>query len=270
MKKFAQLDSYYIHGTEAKEQERLAGLNEITNRSFIAYLGDCSGLEVGDFGCGLGRLLQDISRLYPSSRLTGLDISEEQLAAARGNTSDIPNLALLQADGNDTGLPDNSFDLTYCRYLLEHVQDPIGTAREMLRVTKPGGRIVIQENDLHNALFYPEIDGYNELKDAFCQLQVLMGGDPHIGRKLFSILKEAGAKSVRLDYDPEIYTEEDAGYPSWMQNSLEILVGAKGLLLEKKLVEEDQFGEVCSRMQDRIDHPRGVALFHWNRATAVK
>jgi SAM-dependent methyltransferase len=264
------METAYVHGTQPKEQERLAGLNDITNRSFIAYLGDCAGLEMCDFGCGLGKLMLDIARQYPTARLTGLDISEAQLAVARQNTAELSNLTLLQADGCSTGLPDSCFDLTYGRYLLEHVQDPIGVAREMLRVTKPGGRVIVQENDLHNALFYPEIAGYPELKEAFCRLQILMGGDPYIGRKLFSILKQAGSKSVRLGYEPEFYTEDDAGYRGWVQNSLEILVGAKDRLIEKSLVSEKQFEAVRHRMQERIDRPEGVALFHWNRATAVK
>ena len=48
------MENKYIHGTNKREQERLAGLNEITNNSFIDFLGDLSNKKICDFGCGLG------------------------------------------------------------------------------------------------------------------------------------------------------------------------------------------------------------------------
>ena len=44
----------YIHGTSPEEQARLNALNALTNRSFISYLGELSGKDVADFGCGTG------------------------------------------------------------------------------------------------------------------------------------------------------------------------------------------------------------------------
>ena len=73
------------HGTSKDEQARLSLLNEITNCSFIDYLGDCHELNICDFGCGLGILLSDLAQAYPDSRILGLEISEAHASVARHN-----------------------------------------------------------------------------------------------------------------------------------------------------------------------------------------
>ncbi|MEW5913411.1 MAG: methyltransferase domain-containing protein [Thermodesulfobacteriota bacterium] len=261
----------YIHGTSQDEQVRLSLLNEITNRSFLAYLGDCRGLSVCDFGCGLGILLGDLAQAFPDARLTGLEISEAQADAARQNNQGRGNVTIIRTDVLSNDLPADSFDLTYCRYLLEHLADPVTAVKEMARVTRPGGRIVAQENDLHNVLYHPEIEGLDQVMRQFCRLQVKLGGAPYIGRELFGIFKTAGVAQIELSYAPEIYTEDEPEkYRAWMQNSLGILLGVRDMMLAEDMVSEKTFDGVCAAIKERIANPRGVSLFHWNRITGYK
>ena len=53
----------------------------------------------------------------------------------------------------DTGLEGNQFDFAYARLLFQHVSDPIGAAKEIWRVLKPGGKLII--NDIDDELFGP-------------------------------------------------------------------------------------------------------------------
>lgn len=261
----------YIHGTQGEEQQRLSDLNKITNDSFIKYLGIEAGQKVCDFGCGLGNLMKDIAKLHPDVEITGLEKSKDQYLKAKENIGDNRKVTLKNQDILKNDLPDNYFDVTYCRYVLEHVDDPALAVKEMLRVTKNGGRIVSQENDLHNVIYFPEIPGHGELMKQFCALQTQMKGDPFVGRKLFSIYNGGGAKQVQLSYEPEIYTEENpAAYRAWMNNSLNIFLGAKEELLQRKLVDRDVHDAVCNELRARIQQPLGVALFHWNRVCAQK
>lgn len=261
----------YIHGTKEEEQERLSALNAITNRSFLKYLDVHNVERVCDFGCGLGNLISDIAICNPGTKITGIEISQEQFDKATENLAGHANVTLKNVDIFACDLPDDYFDVTYCRYVLEHVADPQGAVREMIRVTKKGGRIVCQENDLHNVIYYPPIPGHDEVMKAFCHLQVEMQGDPYIGRKLFSIFQEAGAKGISLSYEPEIYTEEDPEpYKAWMSNSWNIFQGAKQELLGRRLIAEKTFEAVSDGLYNRIRMPHGVALFHWNRVTAIK
>jgi ubiquinone/menaquinone biosynthesis C-methylase UbiE len=155
--------------------------------------------------------------------------------------------------------------------VLEHVKDPVTAVKEMVRVTKPGGMIVSQENDLHNVLYYPEIEGIELVMKQFCQLQKILGGDPYIGRKLFDIYHEASLQDIQLAYEPEIYTENDGeSYRAWMENSLNILVGAKEELINRNLIGQRIIETACDIIRRRIEQPKGVAFFHWNRVKGRK
>jgi len=256
----------YIHGTSPEEQARLNALNTLTNHSFISYLGELEGKIVADFGCGTGVLMADIARHFPTCRVTGLELSPDQLRQAEMRLGDVETATLKQCDVSASGLADGSFDVVYCRYLLEHVIDPVAVAREMMRVARTGGIVAAQENDLHNVLYYPEIEGMEEIHCQFCILQQQMSGDPFVGRKLFDIFKKAGAKRIELDYEPEIYTEYNPDpYRAWLYNAVSIYRGAGQELLGQGMVDSALFDGVLALMEERIHRPVGVALFHWNR-----
>lgn len=265
------MSNLYVHGTDVKEQNRLANLNFLTNESFINYMGISDGMTICDFGCGLGNLIDEISVKYNNCQIVGMEISKDQYDVAVKNSEESGKIKLFNTDVLNNNLPDNSFDITYCRYLLEHVQNPVNVVKEMIRVTKPGGKIISQENDLHNVIYFPDFEGHRDLIKSFCDLQILMGGDPYIGRKLFDFYYAAGIENIKLSYGPEIYTEEEPEkYKAWISNSINILLGAKEGLIKNKLVEEKHFDKVIDQMNKRVECPNGVALFHWNRVTAVK
>jgi len=261
----------YIHGTDTEEQDRLAKLNELTNKSFIEYLGDLDNLNVCDFGCGLGLVVRDIADKFDGVKVTGLEISEEQIEKARMNNSGLDNVELIHTDVMKNNISDNTFDVTYCRYVLEHLENPVEAIEEMLRITKPGGRIICQENDLYNGLIYPEITGYAELRKKLCDLQIEFNGDPYIGRKLYTIMKEGGAEDISIDLAPEIHTADDTdGHILWLNNIHRILMDVRSDFIEKEYTTEKNFDEVCTRILERIEKPEGACLFQWNRATAYK
>jgi SAM-dependent methyltransferase len=261
----------YIHGTSEKEQERLSLLNRITNGSFIRYLGNLDNKTICDFGCGVGNLIADIAAKHPSARITGLEISRDQLKSARLNNRDHPQVTFVHADVMANNLPDDAFDLVWCRYLLEHVADPIGVVKEMLRVAKAAGTVACQENDLANVVYFPEIEGLDLVMRRFCDLQITLGGDPFIGRKLFDIFKRAGARDIRLSFEPEIYTEDDPeGYRAWLGNAHDILYGARDELLGRTMIDEATLETSLAEMKRRIRRPVGVALFYWNRIVGQK
>ncbi len=261
----------YIHGTSENEQERLKKLNNITNESFINFLNIQESSKICDFGCGLGNLLIDINKKFPDAEITGIEISDDQYKNALNECKDKENITIKKESVLKNSLPDNFFDITYCRYLLEHVNSPVEVVKEMLRVTKPEGRIYCQENDMYNVIFYPEIKGFSKLIKMFCSLQIKKGGDPYIGRKLFDIFKKAGCKNIELLYAPEIYTESNiADFKLWMENTYNIMHTVKDQIIEDENTESDFINSVLENILYRAEHPEGVCLFHWNRLKAKK
>jgi phosphatidylethanolamine/phosphatidyl-N-methylethanolamine N-methyltransferase len=96
-------------------------------------------LEVG-IGTGLNL------PLYPAAcRLTGIDLSQEMLdkAVERVQTLAMPDVTLKVMDATSMDFGDNEFDRGVATYTISAVPDPVGALREMRRVVKPGGVIVI-------------------------------------------------------------------------------------------------------------------------------
>ena len=99
---------------------------------------DCV-LEVG-IGTGLNLPLYP-----PSVRLTGLDISQEMLdkAVERVQNLAMPNVTLKVMDATSMDFGDNEFDKALATYTISAVPDPVAVLREMRRVVKPNGALVI-------------------------------------------------------------------------------------------------------------------------------
>src|SRR6476661_1314329 len=100
------------------------------------------GERVLEVGVGTGINLS----LYPKNcSVIGIDFSESMLEIARerAERKDIRNVRLLQMDAADLKFADDAFDIVYAPYLISVVPDPVQVAREMRRVCRPGGRIVI-------------------------------------------------------------------------------------------------------------------------------
>jgi len=98
-----------------------------------------SVLEVG-IGTGLNL------PLYPAAcRLTGIDLSQEMLdkAVERVQTLTMPDVTLKVMDATSMDFGDNEFDRALATYTISAVPDPVAVLREMSRVVKPDGIIVI-------------------------------------------------------------------------------------------------------------------------------
>jgi phosphatidylethanolamine/phosphatidyl-N-methylethanolamine N-methyltransferase len=96
-------------------------------------------LEVGiGTGINLG--------LYPRHcHITGIDLSAKMLEKAHERVAkeNLHNVELLEMDATKLAFEDNSFDVVYAPYVISVVPDPVAVVREMTRVCRPGGKIII-------------------------------------------------------------------------------------------------------------------------------
>jgi ubiquinone/menaquinone biosynthesis C-methylase UbiE len=107
------------------------------------------GLSVLDVGCGVGDDVVDIARYVgPSGSITGIDASQAMIAEARRRTagSSLP-IAFEVGDAMELRFDAASFDGCRTERMLMHVPDPIRALSEMIRVTKPGGRVSVFDFD---------------------------------------------------------------------------------------------------------------------------
>jgi SAM-dependent methyltransferase len=108
-----------------------------------------AGQTVCDVGCGNGMYLAELARRGFAGRVLGLDLSLGMLAASRerlGGDSPAATVGLLAADAAALPLRDGVADLAFAMHMLYHVPDPSQALRELRRVTRPGGRVIIVLN----------------------------------------------------------------------------------------------------------------------------
>jgi len=95
-------------------------------------------LEVG-VGTGINACL------YPRAcKVTGIDLSASMLEKARERFArkGVKNVRLHEMDAAELKFADDTFDIVYAPYVISVVPDPVAVVREMLRVCRPGGRII--------------------------------------------------------------------------------------------------------------------------------
>jgi phosphatidylethanolamine/phosphatidyl-N-methylethanolamine N-methyltransferase len=108
----------------------------------IDRLGIKPGDHILEVGVGTGINLA----LYPRHcQLTGIDLSDSMLEKAHRRIArfGVHDARLLQMDAAQMSFADDSFDIVYAPYVISVVPDPVRVAWEMVRVCRPGGRIVV-------------------------------------------------------------------------------------------------------------------------------
>jgi phosphatidylethanolamine/phosphatidyl-N-methylethanolamine N-methyltransferase len=108
----------------------------------IQRMGIAPGDRVLEVGVGTGIN----ASLYPRDcTVTGIDLSAPMLEKARDRIvrKGIRNVRLLEMDAADLKFADDTFDIVYAPYLISVVPDPVTVVREMHRVCRPGGRIIV-------------------------------------------------------------------------------------------------------------------------------
>jgi ubiquinone/menaquinone biosynthesis C-methylase UbiE len=116
---------------------------EATTRETLKRLPMPEEGRVLDVGCGTGELLRRISRKFPRSRLSGIDPVPEMLAVAREKIPEGVEFRVGYA--NALPWPDSTFDVVVSCNMFHYVTHPVPALREMTRVLKRGGQLVITD-----------------------------------------------------------------------------------------------------------------------------
>jgi SAM-dependent methyltransferase len=227
------------------------------NRDFLELMARRWGLdgvrEALDVGCGAGHWGRTVlSHLPPQASMVGVDREPKFLALAQ-QQAQARGLAerLSFVEGSLEALPfaDDRFDLVTCQMVLIHVADAEGALREMIRVTRPGGLVVVVEPDnragnlaLLNgepALLDDEIASL-VLLQLVCERgkQQLGEGNWSIGGLLPGLLRAAGLRDVRAHtndrcidlappYQEPAMTLALAQELAWAAEDISILTGSR-------------------------------------------
>lgn len=123
---------------------QLAATMRDSGAELVATLGVGPGMAVLDLGCGDGTTALPSAQL--GAEVLGVDIAANLVAAgrARAAAAGLDNLVFQEGDASDlVDLADDTFDLVLSVFGAMFAPRPLDVAREMVRVTRPGGRIVM-------------------------------------------------------------------------------------------------------------------------------
>ena len=205
---------------------RLAATMRESGDALIESVGVKPGLKVLDLGCGDG------TTALPSAKrgadVLGVDIAANLVAAgnARAKAAGLTNVRFQEGDAcNLEGLADKQFDLVVSIFGAMFAPKPFDVAKEMVRVTKPGGRIVMgnwipgdptlvaQILKISAAYTPPPPEGFVS--------PVTWGGEANVKERF----GQAGVSSEDITCTPETYTFNFAGTPKAFVNEFRNFYG---------------------------------------------
>jgi SAM-dependent methyltransferase len=196
------------HNREAERLERKTDPAE--SRKQLELVGLATGMKCLDAGSGTGAVAREMAKMAgPEASVVALDASTERLAYGQRLASDVPNLEFVKGDLLELPLDSDAFDFVWCRFVFEYLRHPEDALSHLVRVAKPGGKVVLGDLDgsclWHFPLEQDLRDGMNRIVDE------LEGRwDPFAGRKLFSRAKRQGLVRLRAHVLPYNLVAGDA------------------------------------------------------------
>ncbi len=155
------------------------------------------GQHVLDLGCGTGEDARAMAqRVAPTGRVVGVDGSQAMIAMAQ-KRSEACGLPVEFQTGDAHRLPfdDNSFDASRSDRMFMHLDSPLQALREMMRVTRPEGRILVYEVDFETlTLDHPDRARTRTIINTWCE--GFRNG--WLGRHVPALFREAGLLDVRI------------------------------------------------------------------------
>lgn len=237
----------------------------------LSWFGLQDQMSLVELGSGPGFISESLLSLLPNGSVTAVDIDPIMVQHAKKYQKQQQiseeKLKIIEASIMDTGLPDNTFDFAVARAVFGHLIDPVGAAKEIRRILKPGGKLVVSDIDTDAfSLPDPPIPEFKLLMEKYSELQIAKGGDPKIGRKLMRILNKAGFQNLDIEvivlHNGEISLDE-----FFSKNDPEMfsrLLVDKGLLTEKHI---EDYKHAISSFQKLTDP---VYIEFWMMVCGVK
>jgi SAM-dependent methyltransferase len=238
----------YVLDAGKSGHARLQVISEIHDDQTRALLLE-AGLGPGDrfveFGCGLGYVTRWATSVGADA--LGIDLSVDQIAEAQALADGKTEFRV--GSVYDHGLPPESFDVSYSRWLLIHLRRPVEAMRSIYAALKPGGLMVCEEADM-SAIYAEPPSGYHEYVELAFATGAALGVDYAGGRRLHRWAREAGFDVLRIDaYHPHYLTGEHKGFWSWTYRE----AGAN--LVKEGAMTDARYEEISEGMRVADDDP---------------
>jgi SAM-dependent methyltransferase len=194
---------------------RIAASMRESGAALVAALGVHRGMDVLDLACGDGTTAVPEAQL--GATVLGVDIARNLVAAgnARAQSLGLSNLRFQEGDASDLGgLADDSFDLVLTMFGAMFAPRPDAVAREMVRVTRPGGRVVMGNWIPNHPTFVAQLlrisTAYSPPPPEGFVSPMLWGVEATVVERFTG----AGVPAERVSCEPDVFTFQYDGTPS--------------------------------------------------------
>ena len=170
------------------------------------------GEVVLDLGAGTGEDALVLRELVgPTGRVVGVDVSQTMVDEGRRRVAaaGADRVELRRGDATALDLDDDAFDAARSDRVFQYLRDPDQAMRELVRVTRPGGRVVVADTDWDTAVFDGVDDELTARVNAGWRVSRPNAG---AGHQLFRLAKRAGLADVRVEGVVQVQTEIDELY----------------------------------------------------------
>jgi arsenite methyltransferase len=178
-------------------------------RRIIAALALQAGEAILDVGSGPGHQVFEMSSVVgPGGRVQGIDPAESAIAIAARRCSGLSNIHFELGDAGQLPFEDETFDAVMSSQVFEYLENVSGGLREMYRVLRPGGRVLIHDTDW-GALLWRSSDAARMARVMKVWDRHL--ADPYLPQTLAPRLRHAGFGNIKVEPIVQLETEFDPG-----------------------------------------------------------
>lgn len=263
----------YVHGYTEPESQRLAeqsvALEEILHHDVKFPL----GAKVLEAGCGVGAQTAIMARRSPGARFSSLDMSPMSLAKAKERivSLGLENVEFFQGNIYQPPFEPESFDAIFLCFVLEHLPDPVGGLRQLLKVLKPGGKIITIEGDHESTIFHPHSELAWRTIRCLIALQAATGADSLIGRRLYGLMDEAGIDRVQVTPCPVYvdYSRPELIKGFTYQTYIAMVESVREEALDKGLMTKEEWEQGIADLE-RTTKPDGSFFYTFFKGVGVK
>lgn len=189
-------------------------------------------------GCGFGLLARELAVVTGAGgSVVGIEREAAQIAEGERLARDAGLTAaadIRPGDAYDFPLREDewgSFDIVHARFLLEHLERPQEVVSAMVRAARPGGRVVLEDDDHEALIVYPSVPAFEDAWRAYARAYEATGRDPRIGRKLPAMLVAAGVTPRRCDWPFFGACAGSENFDAIVTNCRAILAGARATIV---------------------------------------